>query len=49
MLPVASNTDVLARRMGGDSRLMAAMITLTAVRTAATLPAWMLLITGGLP
>lgn len=48
-LPVAPNAYVLARRMGGDARLMAAMITLTTVLAAATLPAWMLLITGGLP
>lgn len=46
-LPVAPNAYVLARRMGGDARLMAAIITLTTVLAAATLPVWMLTMTGG--
>lgn len=47
-LPVAPNAYVLARRMGGDARLMAAIITLTTLLAAATLPLWMTMLTGGL-
>lgn len=47
-LPVAPNAYMLARQMGGDARLMAAIITLTTVAAAATLPLWVML-TGGTP
>jgi len=39
-LPVAPNAYVLARQMGGDARLMAAMISLTTLLAGATLPLW---------
>lgn len=37
-LPVAPNSYVLARQLGGDSRLMAAIITLSTLAAAVTLP-----------
>lgn len=42
-LPVAPNAYVLARQLGGDSRLMAAIITLSTLAAALTLPALVLL------
>ncbi|CAA7620737.1 AEC family transporter [Magnetospirillum sp. UT-4] len=47
-LPVAPNSYVLARQLGGDARLMSAIITASTLLAAATLPAWLLL-AGGVP
>ncbi|MCR6631056.1 MAG: AEC family transporter [Magnetospirillum sp.] len=43
-LPVAPNSYVLARQLGGDARLMAAIITLSTLVAAATLTAMVLLV-----
>jgi malonate transporter len=45
-LPVAPNAYMLARQMGGDARLMAAMISLTTLLAGATLPVWVTLVQG---
>ena len=39
-LPIAPNSYMLARQMGGDARLMAAMITASTLLAGVTLPAW---------
>lgn len=39
-LPVATNAFILARLLGGDARLAAAIITASTLASAATLPAW---------
>jgi predicted permease len=43
-MPTASTAYVMARVMGGDARLMAAMITLQHLASIATLPLWALLL-----
>lgn len=42
-LPVAPNSYVLARQLGGDSRLMAAIVTLSTLAAAVSLPVLVLL------
>ena len=42
-LPVAPNSYVLARQLGGDSRLMAAAITVTTLLAALSMPLWITL------
>jgi len=46
-MPTATTAYVQARAMGGDSGLMAAMITWQHVAAALTLPLWALLLSGG--
>jgi hypothetical protein len=46
-MPTATTAYVQARAMGGDSGLMAAMITWQHVVAALTLPLWGLLLRGG--
>ncbi|RMX05815.1 AEC family transporter [Corticibacter populi] len=40
-LPTAPNAYIMARQMGGDARLMAALITLQTLLSMLTLPLWM--------
>ncbi|NNM73417.1 AEC family transporter [Enterovirga aerilata] len=45
-MPTASTAYVMARAMGGDARLMAAMITLQHLAAVVTLPLWALFLAG---
>lgn len=45
-IPTAPTAYVMARAMGGDARLMAAMITLQHLAAIATVPVWALLLAG---
>jgi malonate transporter len=45
-MPTASTAYVMARAMGGDARLMAAMITLQHLVAVATLPLWAMVLVG---
>lgn len=45
-MPTASASYILARQMGGDAPLAAAIVTITTLLSFATVPIWMLVLTG---
>ena len=46
-LPPAPTSYVLARQMGGDAPLVAAMLSVQTLAAAVVLPLWIMLVSGG--